>query len=106
MPIDIRQISGNRVEAADRRETPKLATIPRQAGLSCYARRTAPTSVPPPEASTNAQARLALMQAQANRLADNAALFQALGGGWWHRPAEPTKTGGERAYGFEQVSGS
>jgi outer membrane protein TolC len=31
-------------------------------------------------------ARLALVQAEANRLADTAALFQALGGGWWHRP--------------------
>jgi hypothetical protein len=26
-----------------------------------------------------------LIQAQANRFADTAALFQALGGGWWHR---------------------
>ena len=31
------------------------------------------------------QARINLMQAQANRYADTAALFQALGGGWWHR---------------------
>jgi NodT family efflux transporter outer membrane factor (OMF) lipoprotein len=31
------------------------------------------------------QARIALVQAQANRFADTAALFQALGGGWWHR---------------------
>jgi NodT family efflux transporter outer membrane factor (OMF) lipoprotein len=31
------------------------------------------------------QARLALVQAEAARLADTAALFQALGGGWWHR---------------------
>ena len=31
------------------------------------------------------QARLALVQAQAARFADTAALFQALGGGWWHR---------------------
>jgi NodT family efflux transporter outer membrane factor (OMF) lipoprotein len=35
--------------------------------------------------NTYAQARLALVQAQANRLADTAALFQALGGGWWNR---------------------
>ena len=35
--------------------------------------------------NTYAQARLALVQAQATRLADTAALFQALGGGWWHR---------------------
>ena len=42
--------------------------------------------------NTYAQARLALVQAQANRLADTAALFQALGGGWWHRPADTTKT--------------
>jgi NodT family efflux transporter outer membrane factor (OMF) lipoprotein len=32
------------------------------------------------------QARIALVQAQANRYADTAALYQALGGGWWHHP--------------------
>ena len=31
------------------------------------------------------QAHIALVQAQADRFADTAALFQALGGGWWHR---------------------
>ena len=31
------------------------------------------------------QARISLVQAQANRYSDTAALFQALGGGWWHR---------------------
>jgi NodT family efflux transporter outer membrane factor (OMF) lipoprotein len=31
------------------------------------------------------QTRLALVLAEANRLADTAALFQALGGGWWNR---------------------
>jgi NodT family efflux transporter outer membrane factor (OMF) lipoprotein len=36
------------------------------------------------------QARINLVQAQANRYADTAALFQALGGGWWHR-ADLTK---------------
>lgn len=30
------------------------------------------------------QAQLALVQAEANRLTDTAALFQALGGGWWN----------------------
>jgi NodT family efflux transporter outer membrane factor (OMF) lipoprotein len=34
-------------------------------------------------------AALSLVQAQANRYADTAALFQALGGGWWHRMEEP-----------------
>jgi NodT family efflux transporter outer membrane factor (OMF) lipoprotein len=34
---------------------------------------------------TYQQARIALVQAQANRLADTAALIQALGGGWWNR---------------------
>jgi NodT family efflux transporter outer membrane factor (OMF) lipoprotein len=33
------------------------------------------------------QARVGLVQAQASRYADTAALFQALGGGWWDRPA-------------------
>lgn len=31
------------------------------------------------------QARLSLVQAEANRFSDTAALFQALGGGWWRR---------------------
>lgn len=31
------------------------------------------------------QSQINLVQAQANRYADTAALFQALGGGWWHR---------------------
>jgi NodT family efflux transporter outer membrane factor (OMF) lipoprotein len=37
----------------------------------------------------NAQAELGLVQAQANRYADTAGLFQALGGGWWNRTQEP-----------------
>ena len=32
------------------------------------------------------QSLLALIQARASRYADTAALFQALGGGWWNRP--------------------
>jgi NodT family efflux transporter outer membrane factor (OMF) lipoprotein len=31
------------------------------------------------------QARISLVQAEATRYSDTAALFQALGGGWWHR---------------------
>jgi outer membrane protein TolC len=34
------------------------------------------------------QARIGLVQAQATRFADTAALFQALGGGWWNREPE------------------
>jgi len=34
------------------------------------------------------QAEINLVQAEANRFADTAALFQALGGGWWNNPAE------------------
>ncbi len=30
------------------------------------------------------QAHIGLLQAEADRFADTAALFQALGGGWWH----------------------
>jgi NodT family efflux transporter outer membrane factor (OMF) lipoprotein len=37
------------------------------------------------------QAELALVQAQANRYADTAGLFQALGGGWWNLPQETFK---------------
>ena len=35
------------------------------------------------------QALINLVQARANRYADSAALFQALGGGWWNRPDIP-----------------
>ncbi len=35
------------------------------------------------------QALINLVQARANRYADTAALFQALGGGWWNRPDMP-----------------
>ena len=34
------------------------------------------------------QASLARVQAEAARLADTVALFQALGGGWWNRPIQ------------------
>jgi NodT family efflux transporter outer membrane factor (OMF) lipoprotein len=34
------------------------------------------------------QAELSLVQAQANRYADTAGLFQSLGGGWWNRTKE------------------
>jgi NodT family efflux transporter outer membrane factor (OMF) lipoprotein len=36
------------------------------------------------------QAVIGLVQAQANRLSDTAALFQALGGGWWNRVDVPS----------------
>jgi NodT family efflux transporter outer membrane factor (OMF) lipoprotein len=35
------------------------------------------------------QAELAQVQARANRYADTAGLFQALGGGWWNRKEDP-----------------
>jgi NodT family efflux transporter outer membrane factor (OMF) lipoprotein len=38
------------------------------------------------------QARLLLVQAQANRYADTVFLFQALGGGWWNREYNPPMT--------------
>jgi outer membrane protein TolC len=37
--------------------------------------------------TTYEQALLARVQAQATRYGDTIALFQALGGGWWHRHA-------------------
>jgi NodT family efflux transporter outer membrane factor (OMF) lipoprotein len=43
----------------------------------------------------NLQAVINLAQAQTNRLGDTAALYQALGGGWWNRPdAVSQKLGG------------
>jgi NodT family efflux transporter outer membrane factor (OMF) lipoprotein len=40
---------------------------------------------------TDLQARIGVVQAQAARLTDTAALFQALGGGWWNRAAPPAE---------------
>jgi NodT family efflux transporter outer membrane factor (OMF) lipoprotein len=40
---------------------------------------------------TYLQASIAVVQARANRLSDTAALFQALGGGWWNRVKPPTE---------------
>jgi len=42
------------------------------------------------------QSRLAVIQAEANRLADTATLYQAPGGGWWNAQAQEavTKSGG------------
>ena len=37
------------------------------------------------------QATIQVIQAGASRLSDTAALFQALGGGWWNRPAPLTE---------------
>jgi outer membrane protein TolC len=43
------------------------------------------------------QALITRVQAQASRLADTAALFQALGGGWWNRPDSATRAIGRGA---------
>ena len=40
---------------------------------------------------TYLNAVIAVVQARAARLSDTAALYQALGGGWWNRPAPPTE---------------
>jgi len=40
--------------------------------------------------ATYLQAEIQVVQARAARLSDTAALFQALGGGWWNRPEAPT----------------
>ncbi|TAN03452.1 MAG: efflux transporter outer membrane subunit [Rhodanobacteraceae bacterium] len=40
------------------------------------------------------QARIALVQARVNRYGDTAALFQALGGGWWHADHAASTTAG------------
>src|SRR5499427_1935835 len=43
---------------------------------------------------TYQQALITRVQAQASRFADTAALFQALGGGWWNREAAPPRSNG------------
>lgn len=38
------------------------------------------------------QTKIALIKAKATRLSDTAALFQSLGGGWWHATRNKIKT--------------
>jgi outer membrane protein TolC len=45
------------------------------------------------------QTAMNLAQARTNRFADTAALFQALGGGWWNRGETATDTTPQRAGG-------
>ncbi len=56
---------------------------------------------------TYQQAHINVVQAQANRFADTAALFQALGGGWWNRSdvvnQKTAKTGSETQAGVSTV---
>jgi NodT family efflux transporter outer membrane factor (OMF) lipoprotein len=51
--------------------------------------------------TTYQQSVIGLVQAQANRLSDTVALYQALGGGWWNRDdlAEPKKAGDHSYFG-------
>jgi NodT family efflux transporter outer membrane factor (OMF) lipoprotein len=50
---------------------------------------------------TYQQAHINLVQAEASRYADTAALFQALGGGWWHRTdVAPDTKGSPDRIGF------
>ena len=42
------------------------------------------------------QSQIGLIQAQAARFADTAALFQALGGGWWNRSPDSTSAQGKK----------
>ena len=48
--------------------------------------------------NTYEQTLIARVQASAARFADTAALFQALGGGWWHRDDVPPQ--GEGVFSF------
>ena len=66
-------------EAADKASAESLTIARRQLGLGDIS----PLAVRAAE-QTWIQARLALLQAQANRGDDVVALYQALGGGWWN----------------------
>ncbi len=53
---------------------------------------------------TYQQARVTLVQAQGNRFSDTAALFQALGGGWWNADAIKTNDADQPGF-FDVVKG-
>ena len=79
---------GDALEATERSETAARTSLDiakRQLDLGDVSRLAVLTAE-----QTEAQARLALLQARANRYSDVVALFQALGGGWWNRDAQVT----------------
>lgn len=53
--------------------------------LPCAVESPSVSTTTSPAQQAYLQAAIARIQAQANRFADTAALFQALGGGWWNR---------------------
>jgi NodT family efflux transporter outer membrane factor (OMF) lipoprotein len=78
----LEQDAGALKAAADSRDAAKVTLdLTRRQEESGYANVLALLSA---EQAYN-QAVISLVQAQANRYADTAALFQALGGGWWNR---------------------
>jgi NodT family efflux transporter outer membrane factor (OMF) lipoprotein len=82
--------------AAERAATQSLAITRKQCELGSI-----PYTAVLTAEQTDQQARLGLIQAQAARLTDTAALFQALGGGWWNRqlsaPDQPAPPPGRSA---------
>ncbi len=52
--------------------------------------------------SSMEQAKIGLIQAEARRLTNTAALYQALGGGWWNRPGAAPTGAGKPAAGARQ----
>jgi len=58
---------------------------------SADAERKRQRAAAPHRAADLSESIIQVVQAQAARLADTAALFQALGGGWWNRVEAPTE---------------
>jgi NodT family efflux transporter outer membrane factor (OMF) lipoprotein len=75
---DARTLKANAAAADAARATLDLSRLQYKDGYAAY------LAVLNAEQSYQ-QARIALVQAEASRYADTAALFQALGGGWWQR---------------------
>jgi NodT family efflux transporter outer membrane factor (OMF) lipoprotein len=75
---DARALKANAAAADAARTTLDLSRLQYKDGYAAY------LAVLNAEQSYQ-QARIALVQAEASRFADSAALFQALGGGWWQR---------------------
>ncbi len=71
--------AGLRAAAAAERATKRAFELTRRQRLAGYAGDVTLFGAE----QTYLQARIGLIQAQANRFADTVALFQALGGGWW-----------------------
>jgi NodT family efflux transporter outer membrane factor (OMF) lipoprotein len=79
LDADAQTLQAQQTAASSARDSLNLVQVQYQSGAASYLQVLSAEQ-------TYQNAAIALVRARAQRFADTAALFQALGGGWWNRP--------------------